>query len=95
MTGNVSELLAPESSIFKRIMIGVITPINIGGCDIPLAREEVNQTPFAVIAGVTTRFKRRRVFTPAIIVINPARGLTRPRGESRVLGVNPEKLKIN
>lgn len=46
--------------------MGAIAPINIGSCDLPLAREEVNQTPLAVIAGVTTRFKRRRVFTPAI-----------------------------
>lgn len=64
--GNVSELLAPEGSIFERIMIGVIAPINIRGCDIPLAREEANQTPLVVIASVTTCFKRKRVFTLAI-----------------------------
>jgi hypothetical protein len=40
--GNVSELLALEGSIFERIMMGDIAPINIGGCDLPLAREEVN-----------------------------------------------------
>lgn len=66
MIGNVSELLAPEGSIFERIMMRVIDLINIGGCDIPLAREEANQTPLVVIASVTTCFKRRRVFTLAI-----------------------------
>jgi hypothetical protein len=42
--------------------VGVYSPLEAKGCDLPLSREEVNLTPLVVIASVTIYFKKRKIF---------------------------------
>jgi len=58
-----SELPAPKCSIFNRIMVGVITLVEVGGSDLSPTRKKVNLTLSIVIVSIATRFQRRRAST--------------------------------
>ena len=57
----VGESLTSEGSVSRRIMIGVINPVEVKGSDLLPARKEVDLTPPTMIVGVAFHFKRMRV----------------------------------